>query len=214
MQVAARLARTYDPVRLRRDLDSLAGVPDHAQPGPYHDGSWRGIALCALGGRADCLVAGGLGDWRFRPTAALGRTPYLRSVLADLPCPKRAVRILSLGAGGRVEEHDDPELGFPTGFIRLHVPIVTHQDVELVIGGERCDWRPGELWWADFSVRHHVTNRSVESRVHLVIDAWLEPGLEALFPAAVVRERRAAGPMQVGAAGRFARFMGRTLGWR
>ena len=214
MQVAVRLARTYDAARLRADLDSLAGVADHAQPGPYHDGGWRGIALYALGGRADCLVAGGLGDWRFRPTDALERTPYVRSVLAGLPCRKRAVRLLSLRAGGRVEEHDDPELGFATGIIRLHVPIVTHPDVELVIGGERCDWSAGELWWADFSERHHATNHSPERRVHLVIDAWLDPALEALFPAAVVRERRDAGAPRVGGAGRFARFMGRTLGPR
>jgi hypothetical protein len=54
--------------------------------------------------------------------------------------------------------------------------------VELRIGRERFHWKPGELWYGDFSQEHEVHNRSSRDRIHLVIDLGVTRELVKLFP--------------------------------
>lgn len=180
--VAARLRPVFDAERLASDWRALAGEPLVAQRGPYHDGAWRGLALHAIDGDPRCLDAGSLGTRGFRPTSLIERTPHLRAALASLPSAKRAVRLMVLPPGAAIRAHVDAELNLAARIARLHVPIVTHDDVTLVIDGVACRWRPGELWFGDFTRPHHVENASDVTRVHLVMDVRLDAGLRALFP--------------------------------
>jgi hypothetical protein len=189
--ITARLPRTYEPSLLTRDLAALRALPQQAQPGPYHDGEWTGLHLYA--------PAGGAAGERYpqlhhcRPTPALGRAPYLAGILSELDCPKLMVRLLTLPPGADIGEHNDAGSNFQFGSLRLHVPIVTHPDVVMVIGGERVHWEPGELWWGDFSRPHWLRNDSNVTRVHMVIDVQLNDMVLSLFPAELVAEKRAAG---------------------
>jgi Aspartyl/Asparaginyl beta-hydroxylase len=94
----------------------------------------------------------------------LVRAPYPRELIADLPAPKLMVRLLTLPAGSEIGEHNDAGSNFRFGSLRLHVPVVTHPDVIMMIDGERMSWRPGELWWGDFSRRHWLRNNSPITR--------------------------------------------------
>ena len=49
--VSVRLPRRYDVELLKRDLEALCEVRRAAQPGPYHQGEWTGIALHSMGGK-------------------------------------------------------------------------------------------------------------------------------------------------------------------
>jgi hypothetical protein len=71
-----------------------------------------------------------------------------------------------------------------SGLLRLHVPIVTNPGVRFLIGGAECGpWRPGELWYGDFSQPHSVENTGAETRYHLVVDVVTTDKVLALFPA-------------------------------
>ena len=190
--VAIRLPRAYDVARLVSDLNVLRDVSSAPQPGPYHKGEWTGIALHAIGGR-DSVFPSSPGLDQYRETENLRRTPYFKSVLDDLKCPKEVVRILFLPPGGHIKNHFDFHTSFQFGLLRLHVPIVTHPDVTFIIDGERVTMGVGELWYGDFSKVHSVKNDSPVVRVHMVIDVQINDFLLGLFPEDYVARRRAEG---------------------
>lgn len=189
---AIRLPRTYDVDQLLRDLQILRDVQAAPQPGPYHQGEWKGIALHSTGGK-DSVFPSAPGLDGFRETENLRRTPYFKWVLDDLKCPKEVVRILFLPPGGHIKNHFDFHTSFEFGLLRLHIPIITHTDVSFVIDGQRMDWKAGELWYGDFSKVHSVKNDSPVVRTHMVIDVQINEFLLSLFPEDFVARRREKG---------------------
>ena len=180
LRVAFPLPRRFDVERLLADLAILRAFPQTALAASYGRGKWGGVSLYAEGGRLDSLACGSEPFW---PTEALAACPYLQDVLASLDAPKRSVRVLTLAPGARVFEHYDPDSSVDRETVRLHVPIVTHPDVEFFIAGRRVRMHPGELWYGDFTFPHRLRNRSPVERVHLVMDLEITPAITRLFPA-------------------------------
>ena len=198
------LPRRFDVERLLADLSVLEELdwpperpfimrtPFLARTMTYHDGKWRGLALRSQGGDRERTDPGGPGLDAFADTELLARVPALREAVDSLDCEKRSVRLLLLPPGAEVHAHTDPYHGFRYGQVRLHVPIRTHPDVRMRFGDQSFHWPAGELWYADFGMAHAVENRSPITRVHLVIDALITPGLLRLFPDDVIQEAEAA----------------------
>jgi tetratricopeptide (TPR) repeat protein len=83
------------------------------------------------------------------------------------------LRILfaKLRAGGNIGEHQD--FGYSLVKIhRIHIPVITNEQVAFFVGGEAKQMRAGEFWEIDNSQKHAVENNSLEDRVHLIID-WM-----------------------------------------
>jgi hypothetical protein len=190
--VSIRLPRTYDVAKLQRDLEAVKHVDQAPQPGPYHGGEWKGVALYSMGGKQSVFPSAPGLD-RYQETDVVKHTPYFKEILDELACPKEVVRILTLPPGGHIKDHYDFHTNFAYGLIRLHVPIVTHPDVAFVIDNERVNWKEGELWYGDFSKVHSVKNDSSITRVHMVIDVQINDFVLGLFPANFVERRRAEG---------------------
>jgi hypothetical protein len=190
--VAIRLPRTYDVELLQRDLRTLQEVQRAPQPGPYHKGEWTGIALYSMGGKQSTFPSAA-GTDHYQETEELQRAPYFREVLRGLECPKEVVRILFLPPGGHIKDHFDFHTSFQFGLLRLHIPIVTHPDVVFIIDGQRMNWKPGELWYGDFSKVHSIKNNSDVVRVHMVIDVQINDFVLSLFPEDFVARRHAEG---------------------
>jgi hypothetical protein len=191
--VALQLCGAFDVQRLEEDLRAVDELEWKRQPGPYHGGEWTGVSLWAARGNAERVTGPRPGLFPYRPTPVLDRTPYIREVLDGFRCPKQVVRLLALPPGGRIEEHVDGRTDFDCGSIRLHLPIVTHEDVVFTVGGVRQRWSPGELWWADFALPHSVFNESPIRRVHLVIDLEINEYTLSLFPRDFIETKRAEG---------------------
>ena len=114
-------------------------------------------------------------------TVFLQNSPYLQTVLNTFHCPLQAVRLLKLNAGAVIKEHRDAELNYEKGEIRLHIPIVTHTDVEFYLDKERMHLKEGECWYMNFNLPHNIVNNSSLDRVHLVIDAIVNDWVKQLF---------------------------------
>jgi len=190
--VAIRLPRTYDVDQLVHDLQILRDVKAAPQPGPYHQGEWKGIALHSTGGK-DSVFPSAPGMDDYRETESLLRTPYFKWILDDLKCPKEVVRILFLPPQGHIKDHFDFHTSFQFGLLRLHIPIITHPDVVFLIDGQRMKWEPGELWYGDFSKVHSVKNDSPIVRAHMVIDVQINDFVLSLFPKDFVSRKRLEG---------------------
>jgi hypothetical protein len=149
----------------------------------YYRGEWSGIALRSPFGR-DTILPDPHGTAPYADTPFLKRCPAVHGALRALGCETNSVRLLRLGPGASVLEHQDYNVGIDYGFVRLHVPVVTGPGVEFVLGGEALHFAAGECWYVDVWRPHRVANAGPQPRIHLVIDCVVEPALLAALDAA------------------------------
>ncbi|MFG1953959.1 aspartyl/asparaginyl beta-hydroxylase domain-containing protein [Micromonospora sp. NPDC048830] len=187
---AVQLAPAFDADRLASELAVVASHPwqpqrIHAPGGGIGQATtidWRVLPLRSPGGDPGRTDPGGPGPVDYAATPWLMRMPYLRNILDDIPAPLNAVRLMALGPGAASHPHRDPKYALARGLVRLHIPLVTHQDAVLVLDGVEHCWQPGTLWWGDFAREHAVRNAGPATRVHTVIDALFTRELAAWFP--------------------------------
>jgi len=187
---AVRLTGEVDAERLRTELTTVTGHrwspqrirrPDGGI-GPAAEVDWRVLPVRSPGGDPDRTDPGGPGPVDYQSTMWLDQLPYLREILDSIPAPLNAVRLMALGPGAVSHAHSDPKYSLERGFVRLHLPIVTHPDAILILDGVEHCWEPGGLWFGDFSRVHQVRNAGPVIRIHAVIDALLTEPLAMLFP--------------------------------
>lgn len=176
-----RLALRFDAAAMRGDLARLAASDwvDHFVP-EHYSGTWSVLPLRAPAGATHPIqmIYPDPGCGTYVDTPLLAKCPTFRRVLAALQCPLQAVRLMKLAPGSAIKPHSDFDLAFEQGRARLHVPVATNADVELVLNGTRVVLREGECWYLKLSDTHAVTNRGATDRIHLVIDALVNPWLE------------------------------------
>lgn len=179
-----RLALRFDPARLRADLSRLdaSAWTEHFVRQNY-DGRWSVLPLRAPEGAAHPIqrILTHPGVTAYVDTPFLADAPYLQEVLAAFACPLESVRLMRLGAGSVIKEHTDPALDVEAGTVRLHVPVVTHPDVEFVLNGTPVAMAEGECWYLRLSDPHRVANRGATDRVHLVLDVRVNDWVRALL---------------------------------
>jgi quercetin dioxygenase-like cupin family protein len=184
------LPLSFDPARLAADLAALAGAPwiDHFVKQNYR-GDWSVIPLRGPAGATHpvLMIYSDPTCFAFEDAPFLAACPYFREVLAAFACPLQAVRLMRLGPGSVIEEHRDHDLSFEQGVVRVHVPVVTNGQVDFRINRERIVLEAGSAWYLRLSDPHSVANRGADARVHLVIDAVVDPWIEALFASAAAQ---------------------------
>lgn len=172
----------FEPKHLQKELAALQG---HAWQLHYqklhYEGEWTALPLRSIGGNAENVMISPVNDQVYEDTVFLKESPYLAEVLANFKCPLLAVRLLKLNAGALIKEHRDADLCFELGEIRLHIPVITHAEVECRIDKERVYLKEGECWYLNFNLPHSIHNKSGVNRVHLVIDALVNDWVKELF---------------------------------
>jgi tetratricopeptide (TPR) repeat protein len=76
-----------------------------------------------------------------------------------------------LAAGGKIPKHTDAGYSL-LNCHRIHLPIITNDDVAFFVDGEEINMKTGELWEINNGTVHAVENRGSEDRVHLIVD-WV-----------------------------------------
>jgi hypothetical protein len=179
-----RLPFSIDLPGLRDDLARLGDgewtkhyVPQH------YSGDWSALALRAPAGATHPIlrIAANPGTSEWEPTQWLDRSPNFKRLLSQLLCDLEAVRLMRLSPGSSIAEHCDERLDADLGHARLHIPIVSGPGVEFRLNGSPVDMAPGEAWYLRLSDPHSAANRGLSERVHLVIDALLNPWLFRLL---------------------------------
>jgi hypothetical protein len=188
----ARLSPSYDVDRLVADLELLDATEWRQQQlytdsglGAVANFDWKVLSLRSIGGDPARTDPGGPGLAGYRYTGRLQSTPYFAEILAAIPAPLRAVRLMLLGPGAATRVHHETKYGFPWGTLRLHIPLTTSPGAVLRFGDEVYQWQPGEFWFGNFCRSHKVQSAGPGNRVHMVIDTLVTPELAALFPADV-----------------------------
>lgn len=183
-----RLPLEFDSRRLAADLAGLGEIDwiQHFVP-QHYDGDWSVLPLRTPPGDLHPIlkIAPQPGNRDWVDTPLLGACPYIGQVLDSFACPIEAVRLMRLAPGSVIREHRDHDLAAEHGAARLHVPITTNPQVDFRLNGTQVTMRPGSLWYLRLDDLHSVTNAGDTARVHLVIDALVDPWLENLLDAGV-----------------------------
>jgi mannose-6-phosphate isomerase-like protein (cupin superfamily) len=168
----------FDAARLQNDLSLVAADEwiRHFNT-DYYEGDWSVAALRSVGGKTKQIYPDPHATEDYADTEILARCAYTGEVLEQIECEKEAVRLMLLGAGARIREHKDYFMGIQDGVIRLHLPVITNENVEFYLDNERVNLREGELWYLDFSQKHRVENNGTADRIHLVIDCQVNDWL-------------------------------------
>ncbi len=180
-----RLALSFDAQKLRADLARIQSgewFPHYSNDAP--GGGWTVAALLNGSGQTGEIYAGS--PSRPVPTPALQRCRYLPHVFAALPGRLLSARLMQLQPGARILPHTDSGLGLAFGLARLHIPITTEPALQFLVGGRRLRMRPGELWYADFSLEHTIDHQGTQPRTHLVMDLEINAELQQLLDTANV----------------------------
>jgi Flp pilus assembly protein TadD/quercetin dioxygenase-like cupin family protein len=73
--------------------------------------------------------------------------------------------------GGSIPKHTDAGYSL-LNCHRVHIPLITSDEVAFSVGGEEINMRVGEFWEINNGVTHGVENRGAEDRIHLIVD-WM-----------------------------------------
>jgi hypothetical protein len=113
---------------------------------------------------------------------ALAHLPYVREIITALiPAPPLRCLLASLPPGEVVLPHTDKGNYF-IRTIRLHIPVITSDNVWMFCAGRSYQMLPGEIWVLNNSTEHAVWNADPElARVHLICDFLSSPGLLAML---------------------------------
>ncbi len=183
MTPTVKLPLRFDAVGLRADLATIA--PEmwvHHFNRRDYEGEWHVVPLRSVAGRSRHIYSDPVAKPAdFAPTPLLEHCPAFREVLETFRCDLLSVRLMSLGPGSRIKEHQDYTIDYQTNDARLHIPVVTNPQVEFYLAGNRVVMEEGETWYLDFGQRHSVFNGGDEARVHLVLDCVVNDWLRRLI---------------------------------
>ena len=183
-----QLPMQFDSTLLHRDLEKIGDTEwiPHFNTRDY-DGSWHVVALRGSAGAVHPVQAiySDPTTTKFADTELLSRCPYFKQVLSRFQCPLKSVRLLNLQPGSIIKEHTDYNLGFEDGEVRIHVPVLTNQDVEFFLAGKRIMMQEGESWYLNVNLPHRVANRSSTDRVHLILDCVVNDWMRTFFQESV-----------------------------
>jgi hypothetical protein len=184
MLPVVKLPITFDTERLKQDLAGLkeSAYVEHFNKQQF-SGDWSVLPLRSIGGLATHIYPDPTKTGSYADTVYLAQCPYFQEIIRGFGTAVESARLLRLGAGSIITEHRDYKLGFEDGEIRLHIPIVTHPDVDIFLNKERVEMHEGECWYLNFNLPHALNNRSPIDRVHLVIDCLVDAHIRDSFPA-------------------------------
>ncbi|HLT90147.1 MAG TPA: aspartyl/asparaginyl beta-hydroxylase domain-containing protein [Woeseiaceae bacterium] len=82
--------------------------------------------------------------------------------------------LVRLRPGGRIAAHHDMNFSLAHSH-RVHLPVITNDDVRFTVGSETLNLKPGEVWEINNRRLHAVANEGTTERVHVILDFVL-PG--------------------------------------
>ena len=189
LDLAVRLDFNVDVERLRQEAKAiLQRFEPRPQHTVHHDGGWTAVGLVSVRGDMEEDRGSRTHD-NYKPTPALESAPYIQEILDHFGASTGRVRLLSLTPGERVCWHWDGDDSIDTRFLRIHLPIWTNRGVKLQISHQDLFWRPGEVWYGEFSFPHRLRNDGEETRVHLVCDVKVNDVTRRLLPQWYLEQR-------------------------
>jgi mannose-6-phosphate isomerase-like protein (cupin superfamily) len=151
-----------------------------------YQGHWSALPLRSMGGDVNntyALHPSAITSplLQYKNTPLLNHCEYLNEVINFFECEKTSIRLMKLGAGAVIQPHQDTDMHFESGEVRIHIPVQTNAQVEFYIEDEKIPMPEGTCWYLNLSLTHRVNNFGLTDRVHLVIDCIVNNWVKELF---------------------------------
>ncbi|TDQ23808.1 aspartyl/asparaginyl beta-hydroxylase domain-containing protein [Tenacibaculum caenipelagi] len=172
----------FDIVKLLRDYSLVVNqdwIPHFNTSG--YTGEWKAIPLYSSSGDTSNIFAFQNNNKAVLETPIMNDCKYFKEVISSIKSPILSARLLRLGTGAEIKPHRDYKLGYEDGNFRLHIPIITNNNVQFLLNDVQLKMLPGECWYTNVNFIHSVANYGKEDRIHLVIDAERNEWSDALF---------------------------------
>jgi hypothetical protein len=150
----------------------------HFNTGRY-EGNWTSVSLRSQSGLVNDITS--FPNVEYKDTELLNSCQYFKEIMDWFQCEKEAVRLLRLGPESEIKEHVDNDTSYEDGFFRIHIPIITNDEVFFYVDKKRVPMKMGECWYANFQLAHSVENKSSEPRIHLTLDCIRNDWSDKLF---------------------------------
>jgi len=176
----------FDVERMASELEKLKDVEwlGHYDPGLATD--WTAIPLVSAGARVQGVDSQRVGTYdEMERTVFVDQLPYFREILDAFKCPQGRIRITRLNSGTVIGLHrdiDEEVANLAFNQVRLHIPIITNDEVYFWVGGDIIRMQEGRLYYVNFSRKHYVHNGGETPRYHLVLDLEVNDWLRQFFP--------------------------------
>jgi len=144
-----------------------------------YEGNWTSVSLRSQSGLVNDITS--FANTEHKNTNLLDRCDYFKEIMDWFQCEKEAVRLLRLGPGSEIKEHVDNDTSYEDSFFRIHIPIITNEEVFFYVDKKRVPMKMGECWYANFQLPHSVENKSTEPRIHLTLDCIRNDWSDKLF---------------------------------
>lgn len=146
-----------------------------------YDGENYILPLRSIDGKLNRIAAIPGNLERYKDTPALTESTYFQEVIATFLCEKETIRLMNLPPGGKINTHIDHESGYEDGYFRIHIPVITNDEVYFILNDKRVNMKSGEAWYTNVNLPHSVKNAGSTNRVHLVIDCVRNEWSDELF---------------------------------
>lgn len=144
------------------------------------EGKWWVTSYSSLTGDARFVVPAANRD--YFETPLLERSPFIREILQTFQAKIEAVRLLKLDSGSKILEHQDETASVQDGFIRLHIPILSNDQVKLTVNSQVVSLELGQCYYLNSGLPNRLENLGHTPRVTLMIDCqindWMTRVLE------------------------------------
>ena len=144
-----------------------------------YEGNWTSVSLRSQSGLVNDITS--FANTEHKNTKLLDRCSYFKEIMDWFECEKEAVRLLRLGPESEIKEHVDNDTSYEDGFFRIHIPIITNDEVFFYVDKKRVPMKMGECWYANFQLPHSVANKSTEPRIHFTLDCIRNDWSNQLF---------------------------------
>lgn len=181
-----RFSQQFNVPLLQQELAALESAlwKEHYNTTNY-EGGWSTLQLRSVNGdlanNTAIQPAALTGQLAYKDTVLLQQCPYMKEVIGFFKMEKTAVRLMKLDAGAVIKPHQDHNLNFEQGELRLHIPVSTSRQVKFTLDGELLPMEAGSCWYLNLSLTHSVSNEGNTDRVHLVIDGIVNEWVKTYF---------------------------------
>jgi len=157
-----KLPLEFDVARLVQEVSQFDENIWQPHPGKHLGNS--ALPLISYGGQDNDLFSG-----KMEETPHLQKCEYIRQISSNFGEVFGRSRLMRLAGGTEVPIHVDGIYHWYRN-VRIHIPIITNDQVIFHCGGEDVNMKAGECWLFDSWRNHKVVNHSEETRIHLVLD--------------------------------------------
>lgn len=144
----------------------------------YQSSGWKTVSLLSRSGDARDLI---IDDGTPIETDVLHALPSLKKFVNNLGLKYMWARLARLEPNSYLWEHRDYTELKNERRQRLHLPIQTNKDAQIILSGHQINLGYGFLWKLNPQVPHGACNKGSTARIHLIIDCYVEEKLENLI---------------------------------